>query len=131
MLIYTLMAQRREDEREYHDVLSMLMSAQSGEQVETKLTEKQIHDHILTFLAAGHETTANALVWTFYLLSEHPAVREKLLEEMRAVLDGRAPTVDDLARLPYLDWVLSESMRLYPPAWMQMRFLAKEVDLDG
>jgi cytochrome P450 len=131
MLIYTLMAQRRDDGREHNDVLSMLMSAQSGEEPETKLTEKQIHDHILTFLAAGHETTAIALAWTFYLLSEHPEIREKLLEEIRRVLAGRTPTVDDLANLPYLDWVLSESMRLYPPAWMQMRFVAKEFELDG
>jgi cytochrome P450 len=131
MLIYTLMAQRRDDEREHTDVLSMLMSVQSGEQPETKLTEKQIYDHILTFLTAGHETTAIALTWTFYLLSAHPEIREKLLDEICTVLAARAPTVDDLARLPYLDWVLSESMRLYSPAWMQMRFVAKEVELDG
>src|SRR5438552_9711103 len=123
--------QKKRDEREHHDVLSMLLSAQDGEQPETKLTDKQVHDHILTFLAAGHETTAIALTWTFHLLSEHPQVREKLLDEMRTVLAGRTPSADDLARLPYLDWVLSESMRLYPPAWMQMRFVAKEVELDG
>lgn len=131
MLIYTLIAQRRDDEREHNDILSMLMEAPSGEEPETKLTEKQIHDHILTFLAAGHETTANALVWTFYLLSEQPQIREKLLDEIRSVLAGRTPTVDDVAKLPYTDWVLNESMRLYPPAWMQMRFVAKEVELDG
>jgi cytochrome P450 len=131
ILIYTLIAQRREDDREHNDVLSMLMSAQSGEEPETKLTDKQIHDHIVTFLAAGHETTAIALVWTFYLLSKHPQVREKLLDEIRTVLADRAPTVDDLASLPYLDWVLSESMRLYPPAWMQMRFVDKGFELDG
>src|SRR6266478_7349875 len=72
MLIYTLIAQRRDDDRDYNDVLSMLMSPQSGEEPGRKLTEKQIHDHILTFLAAGHETTAIALVWTFYLLSRYP-----------------------------------------------------------
>jgi cytochrome P450 len=131
MLIYTLMAQRRDDEREYTDVLSMLMCAQSGEQPETKLTQQQIRDHIMIFLAAGYETTAIALTWTFYLLSRHPQIREKLLDEIRTVIGAGAPTVVDLARLPYLDWVLSESMRLYPPAWIQMRFVAKEVELDG
>jgi cytochrome P450 len=131
ILIYTLIAQRREDEHEHNDVLSMLMSAQNGEEPGMKLTEKQIHDHILTFLAAGHETTAIALVWTFYLLSQHPQVREKLLDEIHSVLADRPPTVEDLARLPYLDWVLNESMRLYPPAWMQMRFVAKDIELDG
>jgi cytochrome P450 len=131
MLIYTLIAQRRDDDRDYNDVLSMLMSAQSGEDADTKLTEKQIHDHILTFLAAGHETTAITLVWTFYLLSQYPQVRIKLQDEIRSVLAGREPTIDDLARIPYLDWVLDESMRLYPPAWLQMRFVAKESEIDS
>src|SRR3989440_740586 len=131
MLIYTLIAQRRDDDREYQDVLAMLMSAGSGEEPETKLTEKQIHDHILTFLAAGHETTAITLVWTFYLLSQYPQVRAKLQADICDVLTGREPTLDDLAKLPYLDWVLNESMRLYPPAWFQMRFVAKESGLDG
>ena len=135
MLIYTLIAQRRADEqsnnRDYQDVLSMLMSAEDGEVPGQKLTEKQIHDHILTFLAAGHETTAITLVWTLYLLSQYPQVRVKLQDEIRTVLAGRKPTLDDLAKMPYLDWVLNESMRLYPPAWMQMRVVAKETELDG
>jgi cytochrome P450 len=131
MLIYTLIAQRRDDDRDYNDVLPLLMSAQSGEEPETKLTEKQIHDHILTFLAAGHETTAIALVWTFYLLSQYPRVRIKLQDQIRSVLAGREPTLDDLARIPYLDWVLDESMRLYPPAWLQMRIVAIESEIDG
>src|SRR5436305_7219676 len=131
ILIYTLLAQRRDDDRDYNDVLSMLMSAQSGEEPQTKLTEKQIHDHILTFLAAGHETTAITLVWTFYLLSQYPQIRIKLQDEIRSVLAGREPTIDDLARIPYLDWVLDESMRLYPPAWLQMRFVTKESEIDG
>jgi cytochrome P450 len=131
MLIYTLIAQRRDNSGEYNDVLSMLMSAQSGAEPDTKLTDKQIHDHILTFLAAGHETTAIALVWTYYLLSQYPQVRIKLQDEIRSVLAGREPTLEDLARLPYLDWVLNESMRLYPPAWLQMRFVARETELDG
>src|SRR5438874_1745818 len=131
MLIYTLIAQRRDDDRDYHDVLSMLMSAQDAEEPGTKLTEKQIHDHILTFLAAGHETTAIALVWTFYLLSQYSQVRVRLQDEIRSILDGREPTLADLERLPYLDWVLNESMRLYPPAWLQMRIVAKESEIDG
>ncbi len=131
MLIYTLIAQRRDDDRDYHDVLSMLMSAESGEAPGARLTERQIHDHILTFLAAGHETTAITLVWTFYLLAQHPQVRARLQADIANALAGREPTIDDLANLPYLDWVLNESMRLYPPAWLQMRFVAKECELDG
>ncbi|GAC1636705.1 MAG: cytochrome P450 [Ktedonobacteraceae bacterium] len=130
-LIYTLIAQRRGDESEHTDVLSMLLSAPSGSETQESLTEKQIHDHILTFIAAGHETTANALVWTFYLLSRHPEVRGKLLTEIRDVLGNRAATVEDLGKLTYTDWVLNEAMRLYPPAWMQARFVTKEFELDG
>src|SRR5205085_9153125 len=131
ILIYTLIAQRRNNDHAYSDILSMLMSAESGEEPGKKLSEKQIHDHILTFLAAGHETTAIALVWTFYLLSQYPQVRIKLQNEMRSLLADCEPTLDDLGKLPYLDSVLNESMRLYPPAWMQMRFVTKESELDG
>ena len=131
MLIYTLIAQRRDDDRDYDDVLSMLMSAESGEEPGTTLTGKQIHDHILTFLAAGHETTAITLVWTFYLLSQYPQVRARLQDEIRNILAEGELTLDELAKIPYLDWVLNESMRLYPPAWLQMRFVAKETELDG
>ncbi|MBA2680976.1 MAG: cytochrome P450 [Ktedonobacteraceae bacterium] len=130
-LIYTLIAQRRGDAHEQGDVLSMLLTSPSGSETDEHLSDKQIHDHILTFLAAGHETTANALVWTFYLLSEHPEIRVKLLNEIRTVLGDRTPTIEDLGKLTYTDWVLNESMRLYPPAWTQARFVNKEFELDG
>ncbi len=131
MLIYTLIAQRRDSVDEHNDFFSMLMTGTSGDPERPKLTEKQIHDHILTFLAAGHETTANAVIWSVYLLSQYPALREKLQEEIRTVLAGRAPTAEDIGKMPYLDWVLNEALRLYPPAWMQLRFVAKDFELDG
>ncbi|WP_338249262.1 cytochrome P450 [Dictyobacter halimunensis] len=131
MSIYTLIAQRRGDASEHNDVLSMLLKAEDGATPGKLLTDKQIHDHILTFIAAGHETTAIALAWSFYLLSQHPHVREKLQGELRTVLAGRAPTLEDLPKLTYTDWVLSESMRLYPPAWIQGRFAATDFELDG
>ncbi len=133
-LIYTLIAQRRGDDHDRGDVLSMLLTApdaRDAEHAEVPLSDKQVHDHIMTFIAAGHETTANALTWTFYLLSEHPEAREKLLTEMRTVLNGRTPTMEDMANMPYLDWVLNESMRLYPPAWIQGRHATEEFELDG
>jgi len=133
-LIYTLLAERRANPSQHNDVLSMLMTAEDGETPGMKLTDKQIHDHLLTFIAAGHETTANALSWTLYLLSEHPEVRAKLQEEITSVLGtdpARVPTVEDLAKMPYLDWVLNESLRLYPPAWMQMRRVVEDFELDG
>ena len=126
--IYELIEQRRVEKEDKGDVLSMLLAAQEGDNA---LTNTQVRDHTMTFVSAGHETTSNALTWTFYLLSEHPAVREKLLNELKSVLAGRPPTVDDLPKLPYLEWVLNESMRLYPPAWTQGRRATEAFDLDG
>jgi cytochrome P450 len=126
--VYDLIAQRRAEGRDTGDVLSMLLAAQDEG---TTMTDKQIHDQVLTFIAAGHETAQNTLSWTFYLLSQHPEAREKLLRELQTVLDGRAPTVDDLAHLPYLEWVINESWRILPPAWTQGRRSIEEVELDG
>lgn len=85
----------------------------------------------MTFVEAGHETTTMALTWTFYLLSKYPGVREKLLNELQMVLAGHAPAVEDLSNLPYTEWILNESMRLYPPAWTQRRHIVDIFDLDG
>lgn len=129
MLVNTLIAQRRADPGDKGDVLSMLLTAPDGETPDMVLNDKQVHDHIMTFIAAGHETTANALIWTFYLLSEHPSVREKLLDELRSVLGNRPPTLEDMSKLTYTDWVITESMRLYPPAWLQGRHAVEAFDL--
>jgi cytochrome P450 len=126
--IYDLIARRRAEGGDAGDVLSMLINAHDEDGV---LTDTQVHDHIMTFFAAGHETTANALTWTFHLLSQYPAVREKLLAELQSVLAGRSPTVDDLPNLPYTEWVLNESMRIYPPAWMLGRRAIQAFDLDS
>lgn len=126
--VYNLIAQRRADGRDYGDVLSMLLPAQEEGQ---GLSDRQVHDHVLTFLAAGHETAQNTMSWTFYLLSQHPRVLQKLLAELYSVLDERAPTVEDLPNLPYLEWVINESWRYYPPAWTQGRRAAEAFDLDG
>jgi cytochrome P450 len=82
------------------------------------MTDRQLHDEIMTLFLAGHETTANALSWTWLQLGQHPEVEEKLGEELRRVLAGRAPTAADLSRLTYTDMVLREAMRLYPPVWV-------------
>jgi cytochrome P450 len=126
--IYDLIARRRAEGGDAGDVLSMLLEAHDEDGV---LSDIQVRDHIMTFFAAGHETTANALTWTFHLLSQYPAEREKLLAELQTVLAGRAPTVDDLPNLPYTEWVLNESMRIYPPAWMLGRCAIQAFDLDG
>ena len=126
--VYDLIAQRRKEGQDKGDVLSMLLEAQDEG---NSMTDKQVHDQVLTFIAAGHETAQNTLSFTFYLLSQHPEVREKLLAELQRVLHGRAPTVRDLPNLPYLDWVINESWRVYPPAWTQGRRAIEAFDLDG
>jgi cytochrome P450 len=82
-------------------------------------------------LLAGHETTANALTWTFYLLSQHPAVLRRLQAELAELLGGRTPGVADLPRLPYTRMVIEESMRLYPPAWVITRRAINDDELGG
>ena len=126
--VYDLIKQRRADGRDVGDVLSMLLQAQDEGNT---LTDKQIHDQVLTFIAAGHETAQNTMSWTFYLLSQHPQVLEKLLSELHTVLQGRAPSVADLPNLPYLEWVINESWRVYPPAWSLSRKAVEAFDLDG
>jgi cytochrome P450 len=126
--VYDLIKQRRAEGRDVGDVLSMLLQAQDEGNT---MTDKQIHDQVFTFIAAGHETARNTMSWTFYLLSQHPHVLEKLLAELHAVLQGRTPSVDDLPNLHYLEWVISESWRIYPPAWTLIRRAVDAFDLDG
>ena len=126
--VYDLIAQRRKENKDTGDLLSMLLTAQEEDAV---LTDKQVHDHVLTFVAAGQDNVQNTLSWTFYLLSKNPLVLEKLLAELHTVLAGRAPTLSDLPNLPYLDWVINESWRFYPPAWRQVRQALSDFELDG
>ena len=109
------------------DLLDMLLAAHD---TEDGITDKQLRDEVLTIMAAGYETTARALGWTFYLLDAHPQAAQGLRAELNGVLGGRTPTVDDLPRLPYTRMVLQESMRLFPPVWGLSRRL-KEADEVG
>ena len=126
--VYDLIKQRRAEGRDVGDVLSMLLQAQDEGNT---MTDKQVLDQVLTFIAAGHETAQNTMCWTFYLLSQHPKVLEKLHSELRTVLAGRAPSIADLPNLPYLEWVINESWRVYPPAWTLSRRAVEAFDLDG
>lgn len=126
--IYGLIAHRRAEGGELDDVLDWLIAPRADG---TTLTDRQIRDQTLTLLAAGHVTTANALTWTVYLLGEYPEVRAKLMTELETELGGRAPTAADLPRLPYLEWVVTEAMRLYPPAWIQGRIAREPFALAG
>jgi cytochrome P450 len=127
--IYGIIAQRRQTKEDTGDMLSMLLTAQDDDASE--MTDKQVRDETMTFFSAGHETTSNALAWTFYLLSQHPAQWDLLRAELDRVLGGRAPTVDDLAQLPYTDMVIKEAMRLYPPAWAIGRTAAADFEVEG
>ena len=113
--IYKLIADRRASGEDRGDLLSMLLHATDTEGDGTGMSDKQLRDEALTIFLAGHETTANNLTWTWYLLSQHPAVAAKLHAELDAL--GAEPTMADLARLPYTRKVVQESMRLYPPAY--------------
>lgn len=98
-----------------HDLLDRLIAARDGE-TGVRLTNDEVRDEVVIIFLAGHDTTALALTYTWYLLSQHPAVEAKLHAELERVLGGRAPTHDDLVNLPYTRMVIEESMRLYPPA---------------
>jgi cytochrome P450 len=128
-LVYRMIAARREAGTDTGDVLSMLLAARDADG--SAMDDRQLRDEVMTLLAAGHETTANALGWTFMLLSEHPDVRAKLCDEIAAVLGDRPPTPGDLARMPYLECVIKESLRLYPPAWAGIRVAREEIELRG
>ena len=128
-VIYGIMDERRSSGKDTGDLLSMLLHAQDEEG--NRMSDEQLRDEVITLLLAGHETNALALSWAWYLLSRHPEVEARLLEELREVLGDRAPTVDDVPRLRYAGMVIRESMRLYPPAWGLSREAIEECEIGG
>ncbi|MGH9544182.1 MAG: cytochrome P450 [Terriglobales bacterium] len=128
-MVNRIIQQRRASGQDTGDLLSMLMAARDEDG--SGMTDRQLRDEILTFLLAGHETTAVSLSWTWYLLSQHPDAEQKLRQELNQVLGGRAPQPEDLARLTFTDRVVKESMRLYPPAWSLARTTVRETELAG
>jgi cytochrome P450 len=129
-LVYRLIAERRKDTGDRGDLLSLLLRARDEEDG-AGMTDRQLRDEVLTLLLAGHETTANALTWTWYLLSQNPAVEARWHEELGRVLGGRAATAEDVPALPYTERVLAESMRLFPPAWGLGRRALRDLTLGG
>jgi cytochrome P450 len=149
-LVYGLITDRRQHEesdnnRRYNDLLSRLMQAQESNTADHvshngvsststsptsgfdgKMSDKQVRDEVMTIFIAGHETTSNALTWTFYLLSQYPNVERKLHDEIELVLENRIPTADDIPKLRYTEMVLRESMRLYPPVWTMGRHVEND-----
>ncbi len=129
--IQAIITQRRKGAaEEADDLLAMLMEARDEESGEG-MTDKQLRDELITLFSAGHETSANGLNWTFYMLDKHPEVAQKVLTEIQEVIGGRRPEPADLMRLTYTRQVLMEVMRLYPPAWAVGREPLEEDEIDG
>ncbi|MBX7172728.1 MAG: cytochrome P450 [Pyrinomonadaceae bacterium] len=129
-IIYEFINQRRKSGEDKGDLLSMLLMAQD-EDDGGQMTDEQIRDECLTLFLAGHETTANALTWTWYLLSQNPEAEAKFYEEIDKVLGNRQILPEDYQKLKFTEAVLAESMRLFPPAWGVGRLAMQEHELGG
>jgi len=121
-IIYRIIESRRRSGEDRGDLLSMLLRAQDEESgvqgAPARMTNEQLRDECLTLFLAGHETTANALTWAWYLLTQNPQVEAALHAEIDSALADRLPTFDDLDRLTYTEQIVAETLRLYPPAWI-------------
>jgi cytochrome P450 len=128
--LYRIIEEQRRSGEERNDFLSLLLHAQDEEQG-ADLSDRQMRDEALSLFVAGHETTANALTWCWYLLAQHPEIYARLQEEGDRVLHGRQPTSDDLVHLPYTLQVFKETLRLYPPVYAFTRRAMVPVELGG
>ena len=136
-IIYALIAERRESTEQGDDLLSLLMDARfadDGDGIESTragLTDEQVRDETVTMFAAGHETTAVTLIWTWYLLATHPELQARLQAELDEMIGARSPTLDDLPNLSFMDQALAEALRLYPPIWFWGRMSFEPFELGG
>jgi cytochrome P450 len=121
-----IIATRQNNADAHQDLLAMLMKSNDAD-TRKSMTPRQLRDEIITLLIAGHETVASSLTWTWYLLSKHPAVRQRLHSDLTTMLGGRSPLAEDLESLNYLRATINEALRLYPPAWIITR---KAIDGD-
>ena len=129
-VVARIIKQRRHDFQDRGDLLSSMMLTRDSETGEA-MNDQQLRNQIMTLMLAGYETTASALSWTWYLLSQKPAAFARLRSEAQRVLDGRAPRYGDLENLPYTRQVLNEGMRLFPPAWTLGRRALGEDEIGG
>jgi cytochrome P450 len=127
--IQSFIDERRANPSERNDFLSLLLQARDDDG--KPMSDQQVMAECLTLFGAGHETTATALAWTWYLLCQHSESYQKVQREVDSVLQGRTPAYADLARLPYCLQVLKEALRLYPPAYAMSRRALREVEVDG
>lgn len=128
-VVYRIIAEHRAENIDRGDLLSMLLRSRDDEADHSGMTDEQVRDEILTIFLAGYETVATALTWTWYLLAQNPEAEARMHEEIDRVLQGRAPTLEDLPQLKYVEMVFAESMRLYPPAWAMGRQATVDIEL--
>ena len=128
-IVFRIIAERRASGYDEGDLLSMLLQAQDEDG--SQMTDAQLRDEVMTLFLAGHETTALALSWSWYLLATHPDAEQKFHAELKEVLDGRAPNVSDLPRLKYTEMIAKEAMRLYPPAYAVGREALEDTEIGG
>ena len=128
--VYAMIDHRRETGEYGNDLLGMLMKVEDADDG-SRMTNRQLRDEVATLIVAGHETTANTLSWVWMLLGENPDIRAKLDEELKTVLQGNAPTVEDLQRLPYTTMVIKEALRLYPTVTDLTRQATEDCEIGG
>jgi cytochrome P450 len=128
-IVERIIRERQSDGQDKGDLLSMLMQArdENGD----PMPDRQLRDEAVTLLLAGHETTALALSWTVYLLGQHPGVEAQVAAEVAEVVGSRAASVEDLPRLRFTDQVVTEAMRIYPPAWVIGREAVEDCEIGG
>ena len=128
-IVYRIIAERRASDYDEGDLLSMLLQAQDDDG--TRMSDAQLRDEVMTLFLAGHETTALALSWSWYLLASHPEAETKFHAELDQVLGGRTPAVSDMPNLKYTEMIAKEAMRLYPPAYAVGREAIEETEIGG
>jgi cytochrome P450 len=129
-VVLRFIEERRQNPQDRGDLLSMLLL--SADEDGQRMTDREVRDEAVNLFAAGHETTSNALTWTWYALAQNPDIEARLHEELDSVSAGRTPTLADLPSLPYTEMVIKESLRLYPPVWaLNARLTLADVNLGG
>src|SRR6266511_2553820 len=129
-MLHGVITTRRTSGEQRADLLSVLLAA-VDEESGTRMSDRQLRDEMMTLFLAGHETTANALTWTWFLLSQNPAAEAGLFAEVDRMLGGRPPSVEDIPALRFTEQVFAESMRLYPPAWGVGRKAIRDQEIGG
>jgi cytochrome P450 len=128
-IVHHLIEERRKDLADRGDLLSMLLLA--SDEDGQGMSDTQIRDEVVTLFLAGHETTATALTWIWYLLAKHPEIEQQLHEQLDNVLQGQPPKLADLKQLPLTEQIVKEAMRLYPPIWNMSRQAIADVEIAG